>query len=128
MPEEKELVCVNCPKGCRIIVTMEGKKILSIKGYSCENGKQYAEEEMICPMRVLTTTVKINGAPLRVLPVMSNGSIPLERMEEAMEEVRKIHVDAPVKMNQVLVSHFLGTDVDLIASRSMTKKKKLRVF
>ena len=52
MPEEKELVCVNCPKGCRIIVTMEDKKILSIKGYSCENGKQYAEEEMICPMRV----------------------------------------------------------------------------
>ena len=46
MPEEKELVCVNCPKGCRIIVTMEDKKILSIKGYSCENGKQYAEEEM----------------------------------------------------------------------------------
>ena len=92
MPEEKELVCVNCPKGCRIIVTMEDKKILSIKGYSCEN-------------------------------VMSNGPIPLERMEEAMEEVRKIHVDAPVKMNQVLVSHFLGTDVDLIASRSMTKKE-----
>ena len=54
---------------------------------------------------------------------MSNGPIPLERMEEAMEEVRKIHVDAPVKMNQVLVSHFLGTDVDLIASRSMTKKE-----
>lgn len=123
MPEEKELVCVNCPKGCRIIVTMEDKRILSIKGYSCENGKQYAEEEMICPMRVLTTTVKINGAPLRVLPVMSNGPIPLERMEEAMEEVRKIHVDAPVIMNQVLVSHFLGTDVDLIASRSMTKKE-----
>lgn len=127
MPEEKELVCVNCPKGCRIIVTMEDKKILSIKGYSCENGKQYAEEEMICPMRVLTTTIKINGAPLRVLPVMSNGPIPLERMEEAMEEVRKIHVDAPVKMNQVVVSHFLGTDVDLIASRSMSKKK-LRIF
>ena len=44
-------------------------------------------------------------------------------MEEAMEEVRKIHVDAPVKMNQVVVSHFLGTDVDLIASRSMSKKE-----
>ena len=53
----------------------------------------------------------------------ASANIAASNDEERMEEVRKIHVDAPVKMNQVLVSHFLGTDVDLIASRSMTKKE-----
>lgn len=40
-------------------------------------------------------------------------------MKEAMEEIRKIEVEAPVSVNQVIVKDFLGTGADLIASRSM---------
>lgn len=119
MTEIKKLICVNCPKGCHLEVTMEEKQIVDIKGYSCENGKKYAQEEVIHPMRVLTTTVKIEGASYPVLPVMTDAPIPLEKMGEAMKYIRNISVQSPIQMNQIIVSNFLGTNANLIASRSM---------
>ncbi len=119
--ENKELICVNCPMGCRITVTLDEGRVIDIKGYTCEKGKNYAAQETVRPMRVLTSTVRINGALARVLPVITSQEIPLDMMEEAMEAVRKLTVDAPVRVNQVLIPHFLGTDADLVASRSMKK-------
>ena len=119
--ETKQLICVNCPKGCRITVTMEGEKAVEVTGYSCENGKNYAMQESVCPMRILTTTVKITQSTLRVLPVMSEKEIPLHVWKQAMEEVRKITVQAPVSIGQIILEDLCGTGVRLIASRSMKK-------
>jgi CxxC motif-containing protein len=117
--ETRNLVCVNCPKGCHIQVSLQDGMIQDIKGYSCENGKKYAQDEVTCPMRTLTTTIKIEGASYPVLPVMTDSPIPLDRMDEAMESIKKISVKAPVKMDEIIVTHFLGTNANLIASRSM---------
>ena len=115
----KELICVNCPMGCRLRVEMEGKQILSITGNTCPRGKEYAEQECIRPMRILTTTVKISGGAHRVLPVITDKAIPLDLMFDAMEEVRGVTVSAPVAEGQVLVENLLDTGANLIASRSM---------
>ena len=120
--EQKELVCVNCPKGCRITVTLEDGKVKEIRGFSCDKGKQYAAQETTRPMRILTTTVRIEGARLRVLPVITDKEIPLDQMSEAMDQVRKITVQAPIKVNDVIIADFLGTDANLVASRSMEKQ------
>lgn len=117
--ETKQLVCVNCPKGCNITVTLDNGKVIDVKGYTCEKGKNYAAQETVRPMRVLTSTVKIEGAPLRVLPVMTDQEIPLDLCEKAMVEIRTIDVKAPIQMNDVIVPNFLGTGANLIASRSM---------
>ena len=117
----KELICVNCPMGCRLHVEMEGKQILSITGNTCPRGKAYAEQECIRPERILTTTVRIQNGTHRVLPVITDKAIPLDQIMEAMEEARKISLEAPVKEGDVIVSHILGTDANLIASRSMDK-------
>lgn len=120
--EQKELVCVNCPKGCRITVTLEDGKVKEIRGFSCDKGKQYAAQETTRPMRILTTTVRIEGARLRVLPVITDKEIPLDQMQEAMKQVRKITVQAPIKASDIIVRNFLGTDANLVASRSMEKQ------
>ena len=104
--EQKELVCVNCPKGCRITVELEDGKVQAIRGYSCDKGKQYAAQETTRPMRILTT----------------DKEIPLDQMSEAMDQVRKITVQAPIKVNDVIIADFLGTDANLVASRSMEKQ------
>lgn len=120
--EQKELVCVNCPKGCRITVTLEDGKVKEIRGFSCDKGKQYAAQETTRPMRILTTTVRIEGARLRVLPVITDKEIPLDQMQEAMKQARKITVQAPIKVSDIIVRNFLGTDANLVASRSMEKQ------
>ncbi|MBQ6221614.1 MAG: DUF1667 domain-containing protein [Solobacterium sp.] len=119
--ESKELICVNCPMGCRVKVTMDGQNILEITGNQCPRGKAYAEQESICPMRILTTTVTVNHGVHRVLPVITSAEIPLEKMEEAMKAIRNVTVEAPVKVNDVIVKDLIGTGVDVVASRSMNR-------
>ena len=121
MRKTQQLICVCCPKGCRIDVTKEEDKTVDVKGYGCENGKAYALQESVCPMRILTTTVKINNGTLRVLPVMSEKEIPLHVWRQAMEEVKSVCVEAPVSIGQIILEDLCGTGVRLIASRSMKR-------
>ncbi len=119
MSERKELICVNCPMGCRVTVELEGKEVLSVTGNSCPRGREYAIQECIQPMRILTSTVRIEGAGARVLPVITEEAIPLEKMDEAMEEIRNVTVHAPVQIGTVILDNLAGTGVKLTASRSM---------
>lgn len=116
---EKELVCVNCPMGCRVTVQLEGDQVISVRGHSCPRGKAYAEKECVRPERILTSTVRITGAAHPVLPVITNAEIPLDRMFDAMEIVRTLHVTAPVHEGDVILKNLLDTGADLVASRSM---------
>lgn len=116
---KKEMICVNCPMGCHLVVEMEEGQVVSITGNRCPKGEAYGRQECIQPMRYLTTTVRIHGAIHRVLPVISEKEIPLELMKAAMEEVRFAEVKAPVQEGDVVLKNLAGTGVNLIASRSM---------
>ena len=118
---EKELVCVNCPMGCRVTVQLEGDQVLSVRGHSCPRGKAYAEKECVRPERILTSTVKITGSTHPVLPVITDKEIPLDMVMQAMETVRSVTVKAPIQMGDVIIRDLLGTGADLVASRSMAK-------
>ena len=122
MREEKELICVNCPMGCRVSVVLEDGTVVSVTGNTCPRGRDYAVQECIRPMRILTSTVRIENADARVLPVISEEAIPLSSMEEAMAEIRKIRLKAPVAIGTVISENLAGTGVRLIASRSMKEK------
>lgn len=116
---KKELICVNCPVGCHLVVEMEDGNVVSVSGNRCPKGEAYGRQECIRPMRYLTTTVRIHGAIHRVLPVISEKEIPLDQMKQAMEEVKKVVVEAPVSQGAVVLENLAGTGVKLIASRSM---------
>jgi CxxC motif-containing protein len=117
----KELICVNCPVGCRLSVTVEDNRVTDVTGNRCPRGKEYAETECIRPERILTTTVRIQGAIHRVLPVITEQAIPLDLIADAMQAIRSIRVNAPVSAGDVIVKNLLDTGVDLVASRSMAK-------
>ncbi len=118
---EKELICVNCPMGCRVKVQLDGDKVISVSGNSCIRGKTYAEKECVRPERILTTTVKVEGGTHRVLPVITDKEIPLDMIFDAMEVIKKVSVSAPVSEGQVIVDNILGSGASVIASRSMNK-------
>lgn len=118
---QEELVCVNCPKGCNVTVQLEGDEVKDVQGYGCKEGLNYARQEVIRPMRILTSTVRIEGALSRVIPVITDGEIPLEMWQEAMAKIKTIKVQAPIAVNQIIVADFLGTGVNLVSSRTMRK-------
>ncbi|MBQ7339542.1 MAG: DUF1667 domain-containing protein [Clostridia bacterium] len=106
------LICVECPLGCDITVLLN-EKVVSVEGNSCPRGKVYAESEVICPKRVLTTTVKtIDG---RGLPVKTDKPIPKSQMIDLMKKINKIMVNTPIKMGEIIVKNLVD-GVNLVAT------------
>ena len=120
MTTEKKIICITCPQGCLITVKGDAEKgtIESIEGFTCKRGKTYAENEFTHPLRILTSSVKAEGATAPLVAVRTRTAIPKELLFKGMEEIRKITVKGAVNCGDVLVSNFLGTGVDLIATSS----------
>ena len=116
---KEEVICLQCPLACRIIVEVDrNKQIVSIANNQCVRGVTYAEEEIVNPLRVLATTVRIHSRdqlhPL--LPVITKGPIPKGLLREAMLVLAETEVEAPVKYNDVVYANILNTGVDVVAT------------
>ena len=116
---KKEIICTVCPRGCHINVVGEGEQITSIDGYSCKRGLEYATNEFIHPVRILTTTVKIAGNKSELLPVRSNKPLPKEKIFDCMAEIRKMEMSLPVACYDVVISNICGTGVDIVATKNV---------
>lgn len=116
--EGRELVCIACPVGCRLRVFQE-KGEIRVQGNQCEKGDTYGREELLAPRRVVTATVRLAGCPLRRLPVKTHRPLPREHIGELLAEAARLEVRAPVARGQVLLADFLGTGVDLVATRTV---------
>lgn len=113
-----ELTCIVCPRSCRISVE-EVNGELQISGNSCPRGKEHAANEYKCPMRMITTTVAIEGASLPRLPVISTGVVPKVQLQECLKTLYEIRIFAPIKEGDVVASDLCGTGVDIIAAKTM---------
>lgn len=121
MENVKKVICIVCPRGCHIDVTMDGHEVKSIKGFTCKRGEAYARAECTAPVRTLTTTMKITGATLPRIPVKSKTPVPKEKLFDLMKVVSTVTVKAPVKVGDVLLPNVCDTGVDIVASRDMSR-------
>ncbi len=121
---KKHFTCIVCPIGCEIEVTFKDEKILSITGNRCVRGKEFVLQELKNPLRVLTTTVRIKNGEYAVLPVRTDRPIPRNKIFDIMKEVSKIEVNAPVKMYDIVKKNIAGTGANLVATRSMERRKQ----
>lgn len=74
----KELICVICPRGCRLLVD-EGRDY-SVIGNRCPRGAAYGRDELTHPTRTVTSTVCCIGGLHPRCPVKTDAPIPKERM------------------------------------------------
>ena len=116
---KKEIVCTVCPMGCHITVEGEGDKLLSITGYNCKRGEEYAATEFAHPVRILTTTIKTDSERSPLVPVRSEKAIPKEKMMECMEVIRKAQAKTPVKLYDVLVEDICGIGINIVATAAL---------
>ncbi len=117
--EKRELTCICCPIGCQIEVTLEGKEVKEIKGNTCKRGAEYAKTETVAPVRVVTSTVRVEGAKECMVPVKTGNPVPKEKIFECMKEINDISVKAPVKTGDVIICNVAGTSVDVVATKSV---------
>jgi len=120
--EKKHFVCVVCPIGCEIDVVHDGRKIISMEGNKCEKSEEFVSQELIEPMRILTSTVRIQGARWAVIPVRSDKAIPKRLFPRIMKQLRRIKLQAPVSILGVVVKDIVGTGANIIATRTMPRE------
>lgn len=113
--------CTTCPSECLLTVEVEREadgvaEVRSVAGNSCPRGDKFAHQELICPMRVLTTTVAVSGGDEALLPVRTAEAIPLALHTQVMDLIRGLVVNAPIRMGDVVLPNLLDTGTDLIAS------------
>ncbi len=109
-----ELVCIVCPRGCRIVVE---NGVAS--GNACKRGEAFALSETTCPMRSVCSTVATTFSDFPVLPVRTDGEIPKDKIGELMVQINAVVVDKKLKRGDMVIEGVCGTDVNLIATASI---------
>ena len=115
----QKMTCIVCPTGCQLEVVTTAEGTIDVSGAQCPRGVAYGKNEILNPTRVLTTTVKIRGGSLPLLPVRTARAIAKQHLQRAMMALREVEVSAPVRTGDVIVANLLATGIDVVASRDM---------
>lgn len=120
--DKKELICIGCPMGCPVTVTMQQERIVEITGNTCPRGKAYAEKEVTNPTRIVTSTVKVEGGDRPYISVKTKEDIPKGKIFECMKEINGILAKAPVAIGDILLDDVAGTGVPVVATKAAALK------
>jgi CxxC motif-containing protein len=66
-------------------------------------------------------SVKIKGGIHPLMPVYTSAPFPKPRIPELLAELRKVELDAPISLDQVVKANILDTGIDVNASRDMKR-------
>lgn len=120
--EKRELICIGCPMGCPLTVTMDGENVIEVTGNTCPRGKTYAEKEVTNPTRIVTSTVKVEGGDRPFVSVKTKEDIPKGKIFDCMKEINGIVAKAPVAIGDILLENVAGTGVAIVATKAAAAK------
>ena len=116
----KELICIGCPIGCMLQADVQGD-VIRVSGNGCKRGESYAQNEIRCPKRPITSTVALRGGSIRRLSVRTREDVPKDSIFACMQEIHRLCVSAPVRIGDVVLTNCAGTGVDIIATKNADK-------
>jgi len=134
---ERELTCVLCPKGCPLLVEVEAipaaggevpteggvakPRVTRIEGRVCERGRTWARQEVENPMRTIASSVPVRGGDYLLASVRTTRPIPLAEVRKVMAEIRKLVLDAPVEIGDLVLASPAGCDTEVVATRAVAR-------
>lgn len=117
--ERRELICINCPMGCPLIVELENGEVVKVTGQTCKRGEVYGKKEVTNPTRIVTSTVRVEGARADMVSVKTKEDIPKDKIFECVKALKGVTVKAPVHIGDVIVKDAAGTGVDFVATKDI---------
>lgn len=115
--------CKVCPVSCdlEIIEDKSSKDKYMVKGNKCGRGSEYAIKEILEPSRAITSRVLLENGPMGRVAVKTDGIIPSQFVDEAMELIKNTTAYTPLKKGDIIIENILDTGVNLIAARKVNK-------
>ena len=104
--EEKKLTCICCPMGCQLQVTIRDGQV---------------KKEVTNPTRIVTTTVRVHGGSLPVVPVKTASDIPKSAVMDCIRQLKEVVVEAPVYIGDVVLTEVTGTKIAVIITKNIEK-------
>jgi CxxC motif-containing protein len=118
----KEMICIVCPVGCQLEALIEegaGISVEEVKGYLCKKGLRWAEQELVNPVRILTSNIGVDGGELPLVSVRTDSPIPRESIADVMKIIKSARVKAPVRIGDPLIVRPAGADCTVIATKNV---------
>ena len=120
MTETRELICINCPLGCGLTVTIKDGEVEKVQGNTCPKGEAYGKKEVTNPTRIVTSTVRVTGGVLPVVSVKTASEITKEKIMDCARVLKEVEVQAPVSIGDVVLEDVCGTGVPMIATKNVS--------
>ena len=113
----RELICICCPRGCRLTAQITDGRVTQVTGNHCKRGETYAVSEVTAPVRMVTTTVRTQEGVS--VPVRTAAPIPKEKIFACIEQIKAVELHLPVRCVDVILADAAGTGVAVVAARSL---------
>ncbi|MBQ6716601.1 MAG: DUF1667 domain-containing protein [Clostridia bacterium] len=113
----KNLICIVCPRGCRL--TVDDENGYKVSGNQCARGAEYGKNEILNPVRTVTTTVRIQSSAMKLCPVRTEKPIPKDMMFDCIRALNAVALKAPVKTGDIAYENILSTGVNVIVTRDI---------
>ena len=119
MTKAKEITCIVCPIGCKILVKTDGTQFEILDGNKCNKGIEYARNEALDPRRMLTTSILVENGNWPLVSVKSTQPVPKEKLFTVLQEIKKTTVQAPVRSGETILKNVSNTNIDIIATKTV---------
>lgn len=107
---ERKITCIICPRGCSLKVTGDAQN-LQVEGATCSRGDKYGRDEVLHPVRTVTSTVRVSNRRDTMVSVKTETPVAKDRMMEVMAHLRSITVQAPVAVGDVICEDVCGSRI-----------------
>ena len=125
----EEFVCVVCPNGCFIEATYKKgesgapSELFEAKGYACPRGETWIMQEIENPVRTIAGSVTVRGGDFPCASVRTKKPIPLSKVRDVMDVIRKLRPKAPLTIGDVLQVNPAGAETEIIVTRTVRRKE-----
>ena len=120
--KQKKLICIGCPLGCPMTVTLgDAGEVEKVEGFTCRRGEAYARKEVTNPTRTVTSTVQVKGAQKgeSAVSCKTRTEVPKAKIFDVMRDLKGVTVAAPVHIGDVVKANVGNTGVDMVATREI---------
>ena len=115
---KREVICTVCPNGCVMKIEKHNNEY-KVEGNGCKRGEVYGIDEVTSPKRVVTSTVKLEGSYLNMLPVKTNGAVPKEIIFDIIKILSEIKVISPIKTGEIIIENILNTGINIVSTKTL---------
>lgn len=121
MKKITEITCICCSNNC--VVKVDETNNNAVSGNRCSNGEAYAIHELTNPKRQVNAQLPIAGADVDHLPVKTDRAVRLEHLDNILDVLKELHLEAPIYVSQVIVRDIAGTGANLVSCATVNKSE-----